>query len=245
MAIVYGGGGPLATAVGMGAAEALSAGGFDIAALPALGTSGGALAAAASRAGLHHEEVRQALRGVRLPERRPGYVRAMGVELFGDTFDSQLWTSVVRLPAGRRTRLSGGDHPVATIVAASCAVPLLVVPERIGGHRYLDGGARSWVSADLAPSADHLIVIAPVIAPSFGPFGALLSGHLGHELRRWRRRTGGQTTVVRIVENVASRVRRWADLFDSGLAAEAKDQANEYVSKQVSPGGRLYDLPRP
>lgn len=153
LALVYGGGGPLATAVGMGAAHALTGCGVVIPDVPALGTSGGSVAAAAARADIPYSDVVQALRGVRLPARRPGYMRAMATDLFGDRHDPLLWTSVVRLSTGRRTRLCGADHPVAAIVAASCAVPFLIAPERIGPHRYLDGGARSWVSADLAPSS--------------------------------------------------------------------------------------------
>ncbi|MDG5485494.1 patatin-like phospholipase domain-containing protein [Mycolicibacterium gadium] len=240
--LVYGGGGPLATAVGMGAAQALAAGGLVISDLPALGTSGGSVAAAAARADIPYDDVVQALRGVRLPERRPGYMRAMATELFGDRHDPLLWTSVVRLSTGRRTRLCGADHPVAAIVAASCAVPFLVAPERIGAHRYIDGGARSWVSADLAPTADHLIVIAPVVAPSFGRFGSVLSGHLSWELRRWRRRTGGRTTVIRVVDDLASRVKRWADLFNPALAADARAHARAVVTDALAPDGRLHDL---
>jgi hypothetical protein len=241
LAIVYGGGGPLATALGMGAADALKVGGFPMADVPAFGTSGGAVAAAATRAGVSHDQVATTVSHVRLPNRRPGYLRALSAELFDQCRDPLLWTSVVRLATGQRTRLCGADHPVSAIVAASCAVPTLAAPERLGRHRYVDGGIRSCVSADLAPAAEHLIVVAPVLAPSFGPFGILLRAQLGAEIRRWKHRNGGRLTVIRIETEFARRIRRWADLFDRGLAAEAYDYAKDHVREALSPGGRLHN----
>ena len=47
-------------------------------------------------------------------------------------------------------------------VAASCAVPLVWPPIPIDGRHYVDGGVRSPANADLATSADRVIVIAPI-----------------------------------------------------------------------------------
>lgn len=47
-------------------------------------------------------------------------------------------------------------------VAASCAVPMVYPPVTIDGRRYIDGGVRSVVNADLATGCDTLVVIAPV-----------------------------------------------------------------------------------
>jgi NTE family protein len=49
-------------------------------------------------------------------------------------------------------------------VAASCAVPLVWPPVRIGGTTYVDGGMRSVANADLATGADVLVVIVPEAA---------------------------------------------------------------------------------
>jgi len=86
----------------MGVADALIGGGFPMTHVPALGTSGGAVAAAATRAGLSHDHIAQLIRRVRLPDRRPGTLRRAGVDLFGHRHDPLLWTSVVRLRTGRR-----------------------------------------------------------------------------------------------------------------------------------------------
>jgi NTE family protein len=58
--------------------------------------------------------------------------------------------------------------PLVTAVAASCAVPGIWPPVTADGRRYLDGGVRSPVNADLAAGYERVIVIAPIIR-GFGP----------------------------------------------------------------------------
>ena len=53
-------------------------------------------------------------------------------------------------------------------VAASCAVPAVWPPVTIGDHRYIDGGMRSPVNADLAHGHDRVVVLAPS-ARGIGP----------------------------------------------------------------------------
>ncbi|SBT41421.1 patatin-like phospholipase family protein [Micromonospora auratinigra] len=57
-------------------------------------------------------------------------------------------------------------------VGASCAVPGVWPPVTIGARRYVDGGVRSAVNADLAAGADAVLVLAPVTA-GFGPMPRL------------------------------------------------------------------------
>ncbi|SCG35716.1 patatin-like phospholipase family protein [Micromonospora coxensis] len=53
-------------------------------------------------------------------------------------------------------------------VGASCAVPGVWPPVTIGGRRFVDGGVRSAVNADLAVGARRVVVLAPTTA-AFGP----------------------------------------------------------------------------
>jgi NTE family protein len=46
-------------------------------------------------------------------------------------------------------------------IAASCAVPGVWPPVTIGGKRYIDGGVRSSISADLAEGSAKVLIIAP------------------------------------------------------------------------------------
>ncbi|MGB2570077.1 patatin-like phospholipase family protein [Micromonospora citrea] len=57
-------------------------------------------------------------------------------------------------------------------VGASCAVPGVWPPVTIGGRRFVDGGVRSVVNADLAVGARRVVVLAPTRA-GFGPMPRL------------------------------------------------------------------------
>jgi NTE family protein len=131
-----------------------------------------------------------------------------------------------QLPSLRRYALSGADHPVATLVAASSAVPGLLAPERIGGRGYVDGGVRSMTSSDLADPADHLLVVAPVAGPMFGPAGRVVESVLRREMRAWwRENPGGQPWLIRPNHAVSALARRPDQLFDPSRARRCYDVA--------------------
>jgi NTE family protein len=56
----------------------------------------------------------------------------------------------------------GGDVSLVDAVAASCAVPGIWPPITIGGRRYMDGGIRSVLNADLAVGHDVVLILAPI-----------------------------------------------------------------------------------
>jgi NTE family protein len=53
-------------------------------------------------------------------------------------------------------------------VAASCAVPGVWPPVKIGGRRYMDGGVRSLSSADLAKGYERVLILTPIRAKASG-----------------------------------------------------------------------------
>ncbi len=53
--------------------------------------------------------------------------------------------------------------PVVDAVSASCAVPGVWPPAEIGGRRYIDGGMRSAVNAQLASGASRVVILAPLV----------------------------------------------------------------------------------
>ncbi|MCZ7437510.1 patatin-like phospholipase family protein [Micromonospora sp. WMMC241] len=57
-------------------------------------------------------------------------------------------------------------------VGASCAVPGVWPPVTVGGRRFVDGGVRSPVNADLAAGARQVVVLAPTSA-AVGPMPRL------------------------------------------------------------------------
>ena len=59
---------------------------------------------------------------------------------------------------------SGAD--LVDAVTASCAIPGIWPPVTIGAGRYIDGGTRSAVNADLAAGYQRVLVLAPMADPS-------------------------------------------------------------------------------
>ena len=118
-----------------------------------------------------------------------------------------LWISAVRVGDGRLTwfgqpgtsRHTGpgsfvdieGSEPIAPAdaIAASCAIPVLSRPVRIGKHRYVDGGVRSPTNADVLAVHDLelVIVLAPMGHASSrvrsSPARRIAHHRLAHEIR--------------------------------------------------------------
>ncbi|HKG49019.1 MAG TPA: patatin-like phospholipase family protein [Actinomycetales bacterium] len=77
--------------------------------------------------------------------------------------DRTLLVTAVDAQTGDAVAFSGAEQaPLVDAVAASCAVPLLWPPITVNGRRYVDGGVRSPVNADLAAGCDRVVVVAPV-----------------------------------------------------------------------------------
>jgi NTE family protein len=123
--------------------------------------------------------------------------------------DRSLWICAVRLHDGRRVvfgRDPGAlaeDCGVPDAVAASCAIPGFFTPVRIGGVRFVDGGAWSPSNADVVAGLglDLVVVVSPMSArralPAVSLDGALRAAcrlQLTQEAVRVRRR--GTPVVV-------------------------------------------------
>jgi len=228
-AAVYGGGGLFGIAYNLGVAEALVDGGVSVGRWPALGTSAGSWAAVGLALGVRFETAISAIADVipRFPDPRPGRLQSIAAELFGaQTRCPAVSVAVSALPWFRRTVLSGADHPVADLVAASSAVPGLLAPHRIDGVRYVDGGVRAMASIDLAEPARRLLVVLPLAGPMFGPFGRLVERRVRAELDDWHDKVpDGEAVVVRPTEAIAALARRPDQLFDAGRALRCHELA--------------------
>lgn len=85
----------------------------------------------------------------------------------GDALPPGLWLCAVDLESGRRVVFGGPDAPHAGLgeaVAASCALPGVWAPRRIGTRTYIDGGAYSPTNADVLEGLplDLVVVVAPM-----------------------------------------------------------------------------------
>lgn len=70
------------------------------------------------------------------------------------------------------------SHDLVDVVAASCAVPGIWPPVRLGERRYIDGGVRTALNADLAAGASAVLVLAPLGVAGSGPLSAGLDDAL-------------------------------------------------------------------
>jgi NTE family protein len=111
-----------------------------------------------------------------------GSLRA-GVFGSGAQFDGRLRVVCVDRSRGRRVVFGAPGAPranVAEAVAASCSVPWMFKPVRIGGRDYVDGGVWSLTNLDVTPVGSQtrvlcLNVSAPERPGAAGPLDALRS----------------------------------------------------------------------
>lgn len=126
-------------------------------------------------------------------------------EILGSRWpDADTWICAVRQNDLRRVVL-GRDlmAPLASAVAASCAIPGYFKPVAIGDHTYVDGGVRSPTNADVlrrATDLDLAIVVSPMSGRDLGRLGAgnLVRRHARAKLDGERKRLEavGVPTVV-------------------------------------------------
>ena len=82
------------------------------------------------------------------------------------------------------------------------------------------------VSADLADPAGHLLVVAPIAGPMFGPAGRVTEGVLRREMREWRSHNeGGKLWLIRPNHAIADLARRPDQLFATDRARRCYDLA--------------------
>jgi NTE family protein len=127
---------------------------------------------------------RSVVRGPQLPipaalrHRFPGGLFAMveGERRFADELpeewpDRPLWLCAVDISSGRRVVLGRAGSPAVGLrqaVMASCAIPGVYKPVRVGAMTLVDGGAHSTTNLDLASKAGCRLIIG--IAPmAFDP----------------------------------------------------------------------------
>jgi predicted acylesterase/phospholipase RssA len=230
LAVCFGGGGAFGFGFDMGVADGLRDRGFDLRRPALLGTSAGSHTAAAIDTGLTFDEV--ATSWARAVDGARRFRRSSGIDLAGPIYGERGTTDVgavaVRLLTLRRRVLSSAEYPLADIVAASSSVPLLVRPHRIDGKRYVDGGAVSIASIDLAPAADLLLAITPFAVKELGLGGRIGAFQAEREIRRWNERHRG--SVIHVVPSPAMTAhggRRLRDLGDMRIGRAVYPEAVE------------------
>jgi NTE family protein len=216
VAVCFGGGGAFGIGFNLGVARALSEAGIPITSGPMLGTSAGAWTAAALAVGAELADIEATWRNA--PRNGKTRVIELTRPLFQYARDPRVSTMAIGLPVPYPVVLSGDEHDLADQVAASSSPPRLAVAHRIDGRRYIDAGLLTTTSADRAPMADLLVVVAPLAGPVLGRFGAYSARVVAYEMMRWRM-GGGQVLYVRPNRAVGALAgTRAADLLESERA---------------------------
>jgi len=103
------------------------------------------------------------------------------VSATGARFDGRLRVVAVDRQRGRRVIFGAPGGPEATVaqaVQASCSVPWIFAPVRIGDREYVDGGVWSNTNLDVAPAgrATEVLCLNPIASLDIAfasPFGVL------------------------------------------------------------------------
>jgi NTE family protein len=161
------------------------------------------------------------------------------VERSGARFDGRLRVTAVDRDSGRRVAFGAPGAPHATVadaVVASCAVPWLFAPIRIGGREYVDGGMWSPTNLDLAPvsRATHVLCLTPTGART-SPFAAAGRSAAAVEALALRRR-GARVRIV-------APDRQAADAMGANLMDRARADAS--LRAGLAQGRRLGKTRRP
>jgi NTE family protein len=105
---------------------------------------------------LEHDRVAEAERRAIIAARLPGH----------DWPERRLWLTAIDAASGKLTVFDRDSGvPLIDAVAASCAIPVVWPAVTIDGRRYIDGGLRSCINADLARDHDRILVIEPFVLP--------------------------------------------------------------------------------
>ncbi|HTT88193.1 MAG TPA: patatin-like phospholipase family protein [Acidimicrobiales bacterium] len=187
---------------------------------------------AALNAGTPAEEVRRLLG--RLALEAPVVTEDEFLDLFG-VFRGHPWpdgfscTALDTATADFVVWQAPTDVELHRAVASSCAVPMVCPPITIGGRRFMDGGVRSPLNADLARGHDRVLVVSVTVLArppepdgltGDGPDDEFLLAGIADEISTLR--SSGAT--VEVIEPNAEflEVSGWGTtLMDVGKAAQA------------------------
>ena len=230
LSVVYGGGGVYGIAFGAGVAHGLQEGGIPVHEAPALGTSAGSWVASILALGFTYDEV-AAVEVPPIPTSQPNVLADAARSLFGEATHPLVSVSAFSVRGGRRGReiLSGADHPLADLCAASSAAPRLLPSHVVDGRTFVDGGVRSATSVEHATPAQHVIVVVPMARGVVEPGGRVLDYVVRREQGRFQHRNPDSiVTVIRPTPQIARLAgSRTLDLFDAERAREVYPLARD------------------
>jgi NTE family protein len=163
----------------------------------------------------------------------PDTTRSLGrlgrqLDSLGAQFDGRLRIAAVDKANGRRVMFGAPGAPKAEVsqaVLASCAVPWVFAPVRIGGRQYVDGGVWSPTNLDAAPvgrGSSILCLVPTALEGGIAPLRALSLAAVAAETLAVRSRGAEVRTIVPDARSAALMSR---NLMDPGPSERVLDAA--------------------
>ncbi|MBW3653816.1 MAG: patatin-like phospholipase family protein [Actinobacteria bacterium] len=151
-----------------------------------------------------------------------------GIERSGARWDGRLRVVAVDRGNGHRVVFGAPGAPEATVgeaVQASCSVPWVFAPVKIGGREYVDGGVWSNTNLDIAPAgrATQVLCLNPIMsldiamASAFGLLRAIAGSTAALEALALRSR-GAKVRMIGPAHEIARVMGR--NLMDAGRREE-------------------------
>jgi len=125
---------------------------------------------------------------------------------------------------------SGAD--LVDAVAASCAIPGIWPPVTIGGGRYIDGGTRSAVNADLAVGYQRVLILVPMADPA-----------LDEQVTRLAAAGDGSVQVKVLAPDEESITAIGINPLDPGVRAPVAQAGYAQGQRAAAEVARLWQLP--
>jgi NTE family protein len=141
----------------------------------------------------------------------------------GQSWPNQFRTTTVNARTGRlRVWDASSGAPLERAIAASAAAPGFWPPITINGERYLDGGIRSPLNADLAIGSDIVIIVSCFALREVSDFAffAALNSTMRGELDAVRR-SGAKLAIVEPDPDFIALTKQGTAMMDINLVSEA------------------------
>ena len=168
---------------------------------------------------------------------RPGFA-----SLIGQPFPATLWTTAVGTLDGRlQVWTSAAGVCLQHAVASSAALPGVWPPIGIGAQRYMDGGVRSMLNADLATGCRAVIVVSCFdlsTGPEVGTAIRARNQALQAELAALRQ-SGAAVEVVAPDAAFSALTQKGTQMLNSALVADAYELG---LRQAAAESGRLKAL---
>jgi NTE family protein len=173
--------------------------------------------------------------------RRPAFA-----ELEDHTWPSNFFTTAINARSGQLKIWSRHSNvPLSTAVASSCALPAIWPPITITGERYIDGGVRSMLNADLVSGYNVALVVSCFslsLADNYlGSDGQILNNALHAELAQLQS-SGTQTEVIEPAKALMTLTNGGRDMLNNAHVPDAYQIGREQGFTEAGRVLRLWSL---